>query len=377
MTQYRVKDHDFVDSRLFGTARRFEEIALEQEGEGISFTVRQNGHAMLSMTRGRANDKDMPMSQETLMPVHSGTKGLMAATIAVLVDRGLLNYEDLLVKYWPEAPWPDLTVAMCLSHRAGLPHLDPLTTVRELWDTELMLQRLAATKQLYPSGRDMSYHWLSFGWFSHVIISSVTGKSAGQAFSELIAKPYGIDAYLGVPENELHRVGEVIKAADYRTNVFANNPEMVTRVYGNPPLLTGQEIPWNDPELMTKELPGGGARATADAMAKFYDTLLMTDVSHPLLTPSGLKAAWVPRFEGIDVVTNRPIVMAMGFEREDSIGSYGPVVPAFGHTGAGGSIHGCWPEQKISFSFIPRVMRTDQEDQRGKSLLASVAKELS
>jgi hypothetical protein len=71
-------------------------------------------------------------------------------------------------------------------------------------------------------------------------------------------------------------------------------------------------------------------------------------------------------------VTNRPMVMAMGFERDDSIGSYGPIVPAFGHTGAGGSIHGCWPETGISFSYLPRMMRTDQQDQRGKSLLKSI-----
>lgn len=367
---------DFVDPRLSKTAERFEEIARVESGEGISFSVRQNGQLLLSMSRGRAGD-GTPMSRATLMPVFSGTKGLMAGTVALLVDRGLVRYDDPLVKYWPEAPWPDLTVAMCLSHRAGLPHMDPTTTVRELWDSELMLKNLAATKQLFLSGTRICYHWLNFGWFAHAIIFAVTGKSPGVVFSEMIAKPYGIDAYLGVPESELHRVGEVIKAPDYRTNVFANNPELIARVYGNPPLLTGEEMPWNDRELMRKELPGGGARTTADAMAKFYDTLLMVDALNPLLSASALSAAWTPKFEGIDAVTNRPIAMAMGFEREDSIGSYGPIMPAFGHTGAGGSIHGCWPEQKISFSFIPRVMRTDQEDQRGKSLLAAVAQELT
>ncbi len=376
MTDIHETFDDFVDSRLSRTAQRVEEIASTESGEGISFAVRQNGQLLLSMTRGRANDEGKIMSHETLMPVFSGTKGLMAATVAVLVDRGLVNYDDLLSKYWPVAPWPDLTVAICLSHRAGLPHLDPTTGVRELWDPEVMLRNLAATKQLFPSGTNISYHWLNFGWFAHVIISAVTGKSAGQAFSELIAQPYGIDAYLGVPEGELHRVGKVIKAPDYRTNVFANNPDLIARGCGNPPLLDGEEMPWNDRELMKRELPGGGARATADGMAKFYDTLLMVDAPSPLLTPFGLRAAWTPKFEGIDAVTNRPIAMAMGFEREDSIGSYGPIMPAFGHTGAGGSIHGCWPTQKISFSFIPRVMRTDQEDQRGKSLLAAVAQEL-
>lgn len=368
---------DVLDPRLLHTAELMEKIAAKESGEGISFAVRQNGKLLLSMTRGRADNSDKRMAHETLMPIFSGTKGLMAATVAVLVDRGFVNYDDLLSKYWSAAPWPDLTVAMCLSHRAGLPHIDPTTGVHELWDSEIMLRNLAATKQLFPSGTNISYHWLNFGWFAHAIISAVTGMSAGQAFSELIARPYNIDAYLGVPDSELHRVGEVIKAPDYRTNVFANNPELIARVYGNPRLLDGEEMPWNDRGLMKKELPGGGARATAEGMSKFYDTLLMMDSPSPLLTSSGLMAAWTPKFEGIDAVTNRPIAMAMGFEREDSINSYGPVGPAFGHTGAGGSIHGCWPFQKISFSFIPRVMRTDQEDQRGKSLLKAVARDLA
>ncbi len=154
--------------------------------------------------------------------------------------------------------------------------------------------------------------------------------SVGTAIRELITAPLGIDAYLGVPASEFERCGEVARAVDYRTNVFAVPSGFMERVYGNPKLLDGEEMPWDDRELMRRELFGGGAWATTDGMS-------------------------------------------MGFELDDSIGSYGPIAPAFGHTGAGGSIHGCRPEAGISFSHVPRVMRTDQADQRGKSLLKSVA----
>jgi len=219
----------------------------------------------------------------------------------------------------------------------------------------------------------MTYHWLTYGWFAQAIIKGALKLTAGDALRQFITGPFGIDAYLGVPANELARCGDVIRAVDYRTNVFAVPNDLIERVYGNPRLLDGEEMPWNERELMQRELPGGGAWATADGMSKFFDTLLGTHMAKPLLSDRGLAAAWHPRFEDIDAVTNRPIVMSMGFERDDSIGSYGPIAPAFGHTGAGGSIHGCWPEAGISFSYLPRVMRTDQEDQRGKSLLRSVA----
>jgi CubicO group peptidase (beta-lactamase class C family) len=359
---------DFVDNRLTRVSDIFDKVVQDDSPNGVAFTVRQNGKVLFSRTSGIKHD--------ALLPIFSGTKGLMAGTIAVLVERGLVNYADPLHKYWKEAiPWPDLTVEMALSHRSGLPHTEGLTDSDNTWDSDAMLLKLAQTKQLVPSGGRMAYQWLTLGWFAHAIIKSVTGKSAGAAFRDLIGDPYQIDAFVGVPVSEQNRIAHTKKAADYRTNVFLKpDNKFAPIVYGGGYTLNKPVDPWNDPENYGKELPGGGGKSNADAMAKFYDTLL--DVKNGPLSTESLRAAWTPRFEDIDYATDRPIVMAMGFEREDSINSYGPVVPAFGHTGAGGSIHGCWPEQGISFSFLPQTMRTDQEDQRGKSLLAEVAKAL-
>lgn len=369
-------DANLVSPALGETASLLEAIVEADGGAGSAFSVRRNGELLFSSALGVRDSAGNSFTRNTLMPIFSGTKGLVAGVMAVLADRGFVDYADNLAKYWPPANvWqnPPLTVAICLSHRAGLPQIDPPTKVRDLWDGDLMLDRLAQTEQLFPAGTRMAYHWLTYGWFAQAVIMSAAKMSAGAAIRELITAPFGIDAYLGVPASEFERCGEVVRAVDYRTNVFAVPNGFMERVYGNPKLLDGEEMPWNDHELMQRELPGGGAWATTDGMSKFYDTLLGTQAAKPLLSAQGLDAAWLPRFEDIDAVTNRPIVMSMGFERDDSIGSYGPIAPAFGHTGAGGSIHGCWPEAGISFSYVPRVMRTDQEDQRGKSLLKSVA----
>lgn len=360
--------NDFVDSKLGAVSDLFDEIVSLDKPNGVSFAVRQNGKVLFS--------RSTQIEHNALLPIFSGTKGLMAGTVALLADRGLVDYQAPLSTYWPAAKsWPELTVAMALSHRSGLPHTEGLTDSDDTWDSDAMLVKLAATKQLVPSGNRMAYQWLTLGWFAHAIIKGVTGKSAGVAFKELIADPYGIDAFVGVPASEQYRIKNTVKASDYRTNVFlkADN-QFASIVYGGGYTLNKPVDPWNDPINFARELPGGGGKSNADAMAKFYDTLLNTE--NGPLSEAGLKAAWTPRFEDIDYATDRPIVMAMGFERDDSIRSYGSVAPAFGHTGAGGSIHGCWPEHGISFSFLPQTMRTDQEDQRGKSLLDAVAKAL-
>ncbi len=368
---------DFVDASMESVNDLFDRIVEADAPEGVSFTVRQRGRVLFSRVSGRAKDSGEPMAHDTLMPIFSGTKGLVAGTLAVLVDKGLVRYSDELAQYWPAAErWPGLTVEMCLSHRAGMPQTDHLRGDEDQYDADTMLGLLARTDPLVPIGGRMAYHYLNYGWLAHAIIRGATGLSAGQALRTYVTEPYGIDAYLAVPEHELARCGDVMRAPNYRTNVFLtpDNP-YAERVYATSPL-NGRALPWNDPKNMMRESPGGGARATADAMAKFYDTLLDTGAPNPLISQAGLEAAWKPRFEDVDFATDRPIVMAMGFERDDSIRSYGPVAPAFGHTGAGGSIHGCWPEHGIAFSFLPRTMRTDQEDQRGKSLLDATAKAL-
>ncbi len=368
---------DFVAPDMAPVDSLFERIIAADAPEGVSFTVRRHGEVLFSRVAGRCNDDGDAMTHETLMPVFSGTKGLVAGTIAVLADKGLVHYDAPVAQYWGLADrWPGLTVAVALSHRAGMPQVDGLPADADLYDTDAMLALLARTDPMVPMGTRMAYHYITFGWFAHAIIKGATGLSAGEALRRYVTEPFGIDAMLAVPESQLDRCGMVTKAPDYRTNVFLqpDNP-YAERVYASSPL-TRSSLPWNERANMVRELAGGSARATADAMAKFYDTLLATDAPNPLLSRAGLAAAWTPRFEDIDFATDRPLVMAMGFEREDSIRSYGSVAPAFGHTGAGGSIHGCWPEHGISFSFLPRTMRTDQQDQRGKSLLDATAQAL-
>jgi CubicO group peptidase (beta-lactamase class C family) len=55
----------------------------------------------------------------------------------------------------------------------------------------------------------------------------------------------------------------------------------------------------------------------------------------------------------------------------------GPPEDAFGHTGAGGSCHGAWPEQRIGFSYAMNLMQDPTSgDQRALRLLTALHKSL-
>jgi len=50
----------------------------------------------------------------------------------------------------------------------------------------------------------------------------------------------------------------------------------------------------------------------------------------------------------------------------------GPVRDAFGHGGAGGSVHGRWPRQHLGFSYTMNLLRDDPDDQRAAALLTTL-----
>src|SRR5437667_8739494 len=64
-----------------------------------------------------------PWEQDTMVVVHSATKGLAAMTLAIAHSRGWLNYEERVSTYWPEFAQngkEQITVRQLLAHQAGL-----------------------------------------------------------------------------------------------------------------------------------------------------------------------------------------------------------------------------------------------------------------
>ena len=68
-----------------------------------------------------------PWEANTMVVVHSATKGLAAMTLAIAHSRGWLDYEERVCKYWPEFAQQGkerITVRQLLAHQAGLFAID-------------------------------------------------------------------------------------------------------------------------------------------------------------------------------------------------------------------------------------------------------------
>ena len=149
----------------------------------------------------------------TIQNMYSSGKNMEAVCIALLVDRGLLSYSDLVVSVWPEFGQfgkNDITIADVMRHEAGVPFFtDPLVMQKRSRDRQLkkedvdrveVLDRIIeASGKCYLYGK-RHYHACTRGWILSGIIRRVDEKhrSLGQFMREEICIPLDLNIYCGI-----------------------------------------------------------------------------------------------------------------------------------------------------------------------------------
>ncbi len=106
-----------------------EQLVSTDQETGIQVAAYLDGQLVVDAWAGLADpERGRPMDGDTLINVWSAGKGVAATTIHALVERGVLEYDAPLTRYWPEygANGKErTTVAHVLSHSAGVPQLPP------------------------------------------------------------------------------------------------------------------------------------------------------------------------------------------------------------------------------------------------------------
>ena len=197
-------------------------------GSAVSIYVR--GEPVVRLTGGlRIGAGDpKPYDADTIQLVASTTKFVESLVVALLVDRGLLRYDDRLIDHWPEfaSGQPgkaQVTLRQLMMHRAGLPVFERKLEDDELFDLDArarFLERQVQVPELYaaePAGSDwrsqrpappQAYHAVSRGLYSSELVRRVDPKHRrlGLYFRDEIAEPLGIDFWIGLPDEQAPRV---------------------------------------------------------------------------------------------------------------------------------------------------------------------------
>src|SRR4051794_33248726 len=129
----------------------------------------------------------------------------------VLVDRGQLDIDAPVAKYWPEFAQngkEDVLVRHVLLRTAGVLGYDGQNDVTRLdatgWDSyDAISAGFAGAAPVWPPGSRHGYHALSVGWLLAEIVKRASGRSIGRFFRDEIGDPLGLEAWIGTPPEEL------------------------------------------------------------------------------------------------------------------------------------------------------------------------------
>jgi CubicO group peptidase (beta-lactamase class C family) len=182
---------------------------------GAAVCVYHQGECVVDIWGGVRSADGQAWERDTMSPSFSTTKGVASTLVHIMVDRGLLDYDDRICTFWPEfgrAGKKSITVRHVLAHQSGLYHIrQMIDDAHRMLDWEYMIHAIERARPMHRPGARTGYHGLTYGFLVGEILQRVTGRPFSQLVQEEIAEPLGLDGmYVGAPEGVLHRAADLL-----------------------------------------------------------------------------------------------------------------------------------------------------------------------
>jgi len=366
------------DPRFAPVREIFEASFANGEELGAAIACCVDGELVIDLWGGHHDPaRTRPWRRDTLVNTYSTTKGMTAICAHQLVERGLLDLDAPVARYWPEfaAHGKDaIPVRWLLSHQAGLPAVRARLAPGALYDWDAMTAALAAQEPWWEPGTRHGYHALTFGHLVGEVIRRASGQTVGAWFRENVAGPLDADYHIGLDAMHDERVsdlhGSLAPPAAPGGGTLAlpgpfgqflkdmTDPATMTgAAFLNPP--AGAEHA-NTRAWRAAEIPAANGHGTATALARIYGALARGGAldGARLLAPESIARAREEQAFGPDAVLGGlPMRFGLGFMLRQDLMPISPSPNAFGHPGAGGSIGMADPDAKVGFGYVMNKMK--------------------
>ena len=204
----------FAHDRFAPVREAFEANLASGADVGASFCATVEGETVVDLWGGYADEaRTRPWERDTIVNVYSTTKTMTALTALLLADRGELDFDAPVARYWPEFAAngkAGVTVGHLMSHSSGLSGWKETVSEADLYDWDKVTALLAAQAPFWEPGTASGYHGMTQGYLVGEVVRRITGRSIGTVFREEIAEPLDADFYIGLPESEDARVADLI-----------------------------------------------------------------------------------------------------------------------------------------------------------------------
>jgi len=337
---------------------------------GTQVAAYRNGELILDTFAGELGPEDSrPVHADTLFSSFSTTKGPAALALHILADRGLIDYQAPVAKYWPEFAANGkerVTVAQAMSHQAGL-HAAPSGDVMLDWDRAI--NYVANGVPAWEPGTATGYHALTYAWVVGGIVQGASGRHIKDVLREEIAEPLGIadEFYVGIPDGLDDRLATLQTPAPLSPEEAAKSPLAMLPpdhdFYKAMPVDSG--LDFNSMQVRKACLPSANGHFTARALARMYGALANGGEIDGVRLVSKERIALMSTIQTSDPdrVLFLPMRKSIGFFNGGKMMGVntvtGPRETAFGHSGAGGSTAFADPEAGLSIAVTINRMQNN------------------
>jgi CubicO group peptidase (beta-lactamase class C family) len=364
-------------SRGFEAVRDAFEQNFAHRGElGGACCAYHRGEKVVDLWGGIRNKvTGEPWEPDTMVVVHSATKGLAAMTLAIAHSRGWLDYDERVAAYWPEFGQQGkekITVRQLLAHQAGLFAFDEPVDRSVVADLDRLAEVMARHKPAWEPGTRQAYHALTLGFYEGELLRRVDPRhrTLGQFFHDEIAVPLAEEVYLRLPE-EIPNSRLAVLAVPGRVALLLGFPLRLTLDAMNPRsniyraliVNPGASIYLDEQRVYARslEVPSGNAVGTARGMAHAYSVFAngggelglrqetLDLLSAPAIAPS--------RGFNDECMKARGVEFSLGFMKPCPAFSFGSA-RSYGSPGAGGAMGFADPEAGIGYAYVTSQMGT-------------------
>lgn len=308
-------------------------------------TVLQDGEPVLDLAENCAPDD--------LFWTFSASKPFVALLIHQAAERGLLDLDAPVARYWPEFAGGGkgrITIRQVLRHRTGLPTAgSALGDALAMPSWERTIRRIERARLATSPPEAPAYQFVIFGFVLGEVLQRVTGEPIAARMRREILDPLGLaDTHLGLPPAQWAR-----HRAIHAEGIGA----------------TAAQRFLNRRSTWEAVIPSAGIATTSRDLAAFYDELLRTrrGEGSGIVTRKTLRRALRPTSEGEwDLFARSRIRWSEGFQlggpRGDAadpatLGAAGR--KAFGHNGSNSCFGWADPKRRLAVAYLTdRLPRT-------------------
>jgi CubicO group peptidase (beta-lactamase class C family) len=334
---------------------------------GASVAVVLDGQTVVDLWGGWSDTaRTKPWTDTTITNVWSTTKTMVALSALLLVERGLLDPFAPVARYWPEFAANGkeaVEVRHLMSHTSGVSAWEQPVTYGDIYDWERSTAMLAAQAPWWTPGDGSGYHALNYGHLVGEVIRRIDGRRPKQFVAEELAGPFGADFQIGVRDEDLHRVSDVVPPPPLPFDpdmLESMDPELRNAI----PIrtLTGPLIDAataNSPGWRAADIGGANGHGNARSVARIQSVIGNDGVldGRKILGRDTLDLIWNEQSNGPDRVLILPLRFGIGYGLpEPTTLPYVPQGEICFWGGYGGSMIVMDRERHLTVAYMMNVM---------------------